>query len=209
MKLLALSALLLIGIIFLSGCVNQQTSTVTSTTQPTSTTITNQICGNGFCESTETCTNCNKDCGLCQKLIIQSASCNRTINPNAEPVLGEECGVYCPRFTVLAVVYNPNDYATVVRYGYFGSFVNAYTDKRNTGTCSNIVTYNNFPACALIGPVTIPAKSATMLNYGNLDLLYTGPDVQLSYIKISYSTDLNAGYQGSETVETDPYALIC
>jgi hypothetical protein len=209
----------LITIIFIAGCTQQTTMYVcsdgSSVSNPTlcpeqEEKTTTSTCGNQFCESGEDCNNCPKDCGLCQKLIIQEASCTRSINPNDPGTAPEPCGAACPRFTVQATVYNSNNYEVEIKYGYWGGFVNAYADKRNTESCAP--TYSGeqgIPLCGLFDSVKIPAKSSLKLSSGSFDLTYTGTDIKLSYIQVSYATNLEAKGQGSETVKTEPYPLSC
>lgn len=189
-------AIVVSAYILFSSNISPPTNIVTST----STTVATSSCGDKFCDSeNEGCIGCPQDCGICNELIIQEASCTRSINPTAPPVKGEECGESCPRFTIQATIYNPNNYEVEVNYGYYGGFVDSYVDKRNTESFAK----------SNLGSINIPAKDSRQLSSVIFDMLYTGPDTQLSYVQIVYSTDTPDQYLGSDDMRTEPYALIC
>ncbi|MCX8178391.1 MAG: hypothetical protein N3D75_01015 [Candidatus Aenigmarchaeota archaeon] len=230
-KSFGILSLTIIGIVLFSGCVQQEVTCnkpyikvgteccidindnniCDKDENAQGTTQSNIVCGNKWCQDKEDCMNCPEDCGLCQNLIIEEAKCVRSINPNAPDVLGESCGESCPRFNIQATVYNPNNYDVKIKYGYKGAFVNAYTYKINTEFCAPIFKSpeTNLDLCGFYDSITIPAESSKTLPPANLDLLYVGSDIEMSFIQVFYSLNLEEKYQTTDSKQSEPYALKC
>jgi len=180
--------IILLTIIVVSGCVGQSQERVTYN-NPSACTDANH---NNICDKDETPTQSNTPAEL-QKLVITSATCTRTLNPDPVPYGQEAVGTSSPRFVISATIYNPNSEEVTAKYYYEVKFSNyGYPPQERTD-------YTGQDTRFTIGA----GEYQKLIDYAYIDFVYSGSDVTPSHALIHYESGHGDYYV------TNSYSIVC